>query len=148
MTGGDRALAEDLVQETFLRVLHAIGQYRYPRPFKPWLYAIATNLARDHYKRAEMRYSDSASDDPMQWESANDPTNGIEERLLSASEAQRVATAVSTLADHQRETIVLRYYQDLSLAEIADALGIPVGTVKSRLNLGLKRLRVSLRDEP
>lgn len=148
MTGGDRALAEDLVQETFLRVLHAIGQYRYPRPFKPWLYAIATNLARDHYKRAEMRYSDSASDDPMQWESANDPTDGIEERLLSASEAQRVATAVSTLADHQRETIVLRYYQDLSLAEIADALGIPVGTVKSRLNLGLKRLRVSLRDEP
>lgn len=148
MTGGDRALAEDLVQETFLRVLHAIGQYRYPRPFKPWLYAIATNLARDHYKRAEMRYSDSASDDPMQWESANDPTDGIEERLLSASEAQRVATAVSTLADHQRETIVLRYYQDLSLAEIADALGIPVGTVKSRLNLGLKRLRVSLGDEP
>lgn len=148
MTGGDRALAEDLVQETLLRVLHAIGQYRYPRPFKPWLYAIATNLARDHYKRAEMRYSDSASDDPMQWESANDPTDGIEERLLSASEAQRVATAVSTLADHQRETIVLRYYQDLSLAEIADALGIPVGTVKSRLNLGLKRLRVSLRDEP
>src|SRR5690348_16564761 len=55
MTGGDRLAAEDLAQEAFLRVMRAIGQYEYPRPFKPWLYQIATNLARDHYKRAETR---------------------------------------------------------------------------------------------
>src|SRR5262245_62586758 len=56
MTGGDRTLAEDLAQDVFVRMLSAIGQYQHPRPFKPWLYAIATNLARDHYKRAEMRF--------------------------------------------------------------------------------------------
>ena len=52
---GDRALAEDMAQETFLRVLRGIKQYSYPRPFKAWLYAIATNLARDHYSRADTR---------------------------------------------------------------------------------------------
>jgi len=62
-TGGDRALAEDLAQEAFLRVVRAIGQYRYPRPFKPWLYAIALNVARDHFKRVEMHHTDSMPDD-------------------------------------------------------------------------------------
>ena len=70
LCGGDRATAEDLVQESFLRALNGIGRYRYPQPFKPWLYAIATNLARDHYKRAETRYTDTAGDDEAeQWQS-------------------------------------------------------------------------------
>ena len=141
LCGGDRALAEDLAQETFLRVLRGIRQYRYPRPFKPWLYAIATNLARDHYKQAEMRHSDSASDQEAVWETVDDPAAGPEESLMAEGEARQVAVAVTALPAHQREAVVLRYYQDLSLAEIAEALGAPVGTVKSRLSLGLRRLR-------
>lgn len=147
MCGGDRALAEDLVQETFLRLLRAIRQYRYPRPFKPWLYAIATNLARDHYKRAEMRHGGSASDHETLWEAAGDPSAGPEESLLAEREAQQVAQAVTALPAHQREAVILRYYQDLSLAEIAETLGVPVGTVKSRLSLGLRRLRAMVEHE-
>jgi len=141
LCGGDRALAGDLAQEAFLRLLRAIDQYRYPHPFKPWLYAIATNLARDYYKQAELRHTQSASDDEAQWESASDLSGGPEERLQTEREAQQVEAAVTALPDHQREVVILRYYQDLSLAEIADVLGVPVGTVKSRLSLGLKRLR-------
>ena len=63
MTGGDRSLAEDMVQETLLRLLRSIDQYQYPRPFKPWLYTIATNLVRDHYKRAEIRHTQSMPDE-------------------------------------------------------------------------------------
>ncbi len=133
---GDRALAEDLVQETFVRVLRGIRQYDYPRPFKPWLYSIATHLARDHYKRAEMRYTVLMLED-----AAEEEMDAPEERLLLDGAARQVAVAITQLPDHQREAVVLRYYQELSLAEIAEMMQVPVGTVKSRLSLGLKRLR-------
>jgi RNA polymerase sigma-70 factor (ECF subfamily) len=141
MTGGDRALAEDLVQEAFLRVLRSIGQYRHPRPFKPWLYAIATNLARDHYKRAGTRY---AADAQLDEEMTCGPDARPEDRLVADQEAQQVAAAVMALPAHQREALILRYYQGLSLAEVATTLGVPVGTVKSRIHLALRRLRTLL----
>ncbi len=144
MTGGDRVLAEDLTQEAFLRALRAIGQYRYPRPFKPWLYAIATNLARDHYKRAETRYTAHAAaalDEDPAIDKADPDTPLPEEAMLAGAEARRVAAMVKLLPDHQREALILRYYQNLSLNEIAGALNLPVGTVKSRLSLGLRRMR-------
>lgn len=136
MTGGDRLLAEDLAQETFVRVLRGIASYRYPRPFKPWLYSIATNLARDYYKQADQRHTISMPEDPPPDESA-----APEERLIDDMQAQQIALALMNLPAHQREAVVLRYYQELSLAEIAEALTIPVGTVKSRLSLGISRLR-------
>jgi RNA polymerase sigma factor (sigma-70 family) len=150
ITGGDRVLAKDLAQETFLRALRAMsrGQYRYPRLFKPWLYAIAVNLARDHYKQAETRRTDSASDDEAVWEAAiGAEAAQPETRLLSQAEAQQVADAVMALPLHQREAVILRYCQDLSLAEIAEALNVPVGTVKSRLSLGLRRLKEMLKND-
>jgi RNA polymerase sigma-70 factor (ECF subfamily) len=142
MCGSDRALAEDLVQESFLRLIRSIHQYRHPRPFKPWLYAIAVNLARDHYKSADSRHTDSMTDSfDASIESA------LDESLFRAEDAKRVAAAIAALPDHQRETVILRYYQDLSLNEVAEILHIPTGTVKSRLSLGLNRLRVLLEQD-
>lgn len=140
LSGGDRALAEDLAQEVFLRVLRSITQYRYPYPFKPWLYQIATNLARDHFKRAESRYVVAMPDDAALFPSESQP----EDTFLCSAEAQSVAEAIQSLPLHQREAVVLRYYQELSLAEIADVLTIPLGTVKSRLSLGIQHLREKL----
>lgn len=144
LCGGDRSLAEDLVQDTFVRLLRSIDRYRHPAPFKPWLYAIATNQARDHFKRAEMRHTDSASDEEARWEAAGDPQAGPEDRASLAGDARQVAAAVAALPLHQREAILLRYAQECSLAEIAQALDVPVGTVKSRLSLGLRALRARL----
>ncbi|MCB9451572.1 MAG: RNA polymerase sigma factor [Anaerolineaceae bacterium] len=140
MTGGDRALAEDLVQESLVRLLRGIHQYVYPRPFKPWLYQIATNLTRDHYKRADTRHTESMPEDALSLGAADEPQP--EAALLLRSEARQVAAAIRELPEHQREVVIFRYYQEFSLAEIADALNIPVGTVKSRLSIGLKRLRI------
>jgi len=142
MTGGDRALAEDLAQETFLRALRSIQQYKYPRPFKPWLYMIATNLTRDYFKRAEMRHTMSMSEQLEDAVGQRELTP--EDALVWSDAAQRVALAIKNLPDHQREAVVLRYYQELSLAEIAVILDVPLGTVKSRISLGLKRLRETL----
>lgn len=142
LTGGDRALAEDLTQEAFLRALRSIQQYQPSRPFKPWLYAIAVNVARDHFKRAEMRYTVTLADDELL--ALPDPI-GLEETI--EIDGPRIAAAIGALPVQQREAILLRYYQDLSLAEIAAALAIPIGTVKSRLSLGLRHLRLMLREE-
>jgi len=145
MTGGDHSLAEDLVQETFLRVLRSIHQYQYPRPFKPWLYMIATNLARDYYKRAETRYVMGSSEDETQF--IGEIELRPEDALLLDAEVAAVVTALHMLPAHQREVIILRYCQELSLAEISEALAIPVGTVKSRVSLGLGRLREMLTEQ-
>ncbi len=136
LTGGDRLLAEDLIQETFLRALRSIDGYHYPRPFRPWLYAIALNLARDHYRQAEVRYVETMEED-------FEPAGGErpEEHLQASEEARRIRSAIFTLREGQREAILLRYYQNLSLAETAEVLSVPVGTVKSRICLGLRRLK-------
>lgn len=135
--GGDRRLAEDLAQETFVRLLRSIRQYQYPRPFKPWLYAIASNLARDHFKSADARYTDALDE-------AFEIATEADTWALSGDEIAQVHGALQRLPTQQREALVLRYYNDLSLQEIADALHIPVGTVKSRLSLGLRRMKQML----
>lgn len=142
--GGDRALAQDLVQETFIRVMRGIQQYEYPRPFKAWLYTIATNLARNHYRRPDTRRTVEEDD------SLPEPASigrAPEEIVTDEDEARLVVAQLATLPDHQREVVILRYYEELSLAEIAEVLGIPVGTVKSRLSLGLSRLRASMEEQ-
>lgn len=142
LTGGDRALAEDLTQESFLRALRSIQQYQTSRPFKPWLYAIAVNVARDHFKRAEMRHAITLSDDELS--ALPDP---IELDEAIEIDRARLSAAIMALPVHQREALILRYDQDLSLAEIAAVLSVPIGTVKSRLSLGLRQLRQWLKDD-
>jgi RNA polymerase sigma-70 factor (ECF subfamily) len=143
MTRGDRSLAQDLAQETFLRALRGIGGYSYPRPFKPWLYAIATNLARNHYASADQRRADNPSEDE---DYAADQSGEAE--LIAQAEAEAVIAALDTLSVLHREVIVLYYYQALPLQAIAETLGIPLGTVKSRLWNGVARLRQRLIEMP
>jgi RNA polymerase sigma-70 factor, ECF subfamily len=141
LVGPDWALAQDLVQETFLRVLrqHAC---RGSRPFKPWLYAIATNLARDHFKSAAVQRSASL-DDTFEDRLA-DCEAGPEELALASEQGVALAQALSHLSTEYRATLVLRFYNDMSLHDIADTLEVPLGTVKSRLSVGLRRLRAAL----
>lgn len=145
MTAGNLALSEDMAQETFLRVLRGIDYYSYPRPFKTWLYAIATNVARNYFKRADTRHTDSVADEEMRM--IGDARLDPEAALLMDEETRQVVQALAQLPTHQREVIVLRYYQEHSLAEIAEILDIPLGTVKSRLNIGLQRLRDAMMEE-
>lgn len=141
LVGGDRTLAEDLVQETLLRVLRqsrCYGEFR----FKPWLYTIATNLARDHFKSAGVRRrerSDEAAVDALR--RVADSTFGPEASALAAEQGSEVRAALTQLGEEYRVVVVLRFYQGFTLQEIAQTLQIPLGTVKSRLSVGLRRLR-------
>jgi RNA polymerase sigma-70 factor (ECF subfamily) len=121
-----------------MRVMRSIDRYTYPRPFKAWMYTIATNLARNHYDRAETRRV-TGSDDEIANLISEDA--GIEDGLAHQGDVQQIIATLGALPEHQREVIILRYYEECSLNEIADALNLPVGTVKSRLSIGLARLK-------
>jgi len=137
----DRPLAEDLVQETFLHVLQQKG-YQVDRPFKPWLYAIATNRARDHFKSAAVRRvvrqsNDAGDDAPQRGDEASSP----ETMMLALEQGDEIKTMLGRLSEEYRVTLLLRFYQGMSVQEIADALRVPLGTVKSRLSMGTRQLR-------
>lgn len=137
LSGGDQAQAEDMTQETFLRMIRGIASYDPTRPFKPWLYAIAEHVACNFAMRAEQRRTVAMPDDV---EFAEDAP--LLQEQAEGAEAQRsTLTALRRLPVRQREVIVLFYYQELPQKEIAEMLGVPLGTVKSRLSLGIKQLR-------
>ena len=144
---GDRLLAEDLAQETFLLAFGKIEQYTFPRPFKPWLYAIATNLARNHYAAADTQRVVAYGEEDYQQGEHGLSREGLLSTLEEIEDLERAVSALNRLPEGQREAIILRYFEDMSLAQISAMLGIPEGTVKSRLSIGLNRLRALLVDE-
>jgi len=143
LVGGDRQLSEDLLQETLLHVLRQ-RTYQPTRPFKPWLYTIATNLARDYFKSAAVRQCWQGGDDEEALLCLRDSAAGPEERALAAEQGSEVRAALAQLREEYRVVLLLRFYQGFSLQEIAETLQIPLGTVKSRLSVGTHRLRHAL----
>jgi RNA polymerase sigma-70 factor, ECF subfamily len=141
LVGPDWQLAQDLVQETFVRVLRQ-HERRDTRPFRPWLYAIATNLARDYFKSARVQRS-TRLDEELASRLA-DWAAGPEEVALAAERGAAIALALGSLSPEHRATLVLRFYNDLTLQQIAATMDVPLGTVKSRLSVGLHRLRLTL----
>jgi RNA polymerase sigma-70 factor, ECF subfamily len=145
LLGGDRLLAEDCAQEAFLRVLRQHHQSQQPiaRSFKAWLFAVATNLARDELKSAERRTRVTLDADLLAelLYAVPDPAPGPEDQALAREHDASLTCALNQLTVDYRATLLLRFYNDLSLDEIAGVLHIPVGTVKSRLSTGLRQLR-------
>jgi RNA polymerase sigma-70 factor, ECF subfamily len=146
MCGGVRSVAEDMVQETFLRVMHGISSYQPSRPFKPWLYAIASNIAHNFRTRADSRYTDNLPDE-AEIDNRADDSDAPETMLIDSQEADAVLKALSALPQHQRDVVILFYYQELSQQHISEIMHIPVGTVKSRLSLGLRRMHALLIEQ-
>jgi RNA polymerase sigma-70 factor (ECF subfamily) len=145
MTAGD-ADAEDLAQEAFVRAWKSLGRFRGESSFRTWLHGIAVNVIRTHRGRLSRlrRYfhmpAAGTDDDPLERASVGD---GIE---AAAVMRQAIDRALGALPPELREAVVLRDVQGLEYKEIADALGIPIGTVESRIFRARQRLRPLLRD--
>jgi RNA polymerase sigma-70 factor (ECF subfamily) len=146
-----RDVAEDLLQETFLRVVRVIGEYRHVGKFESWLFRIAANLARDRARQFVRRGRPAAFEESEQGEppattrsrNGDDPAEGLAQREAE----HRVAASLRRLSDGEREVLVLRHYSGHSFREIAAILGIPLGTALARAHRGLQRLRQELADE-
>jgi RNA polymerase sigma-70 factor (ECF subfamily) len=140
MLSGDRSATEDLAQETFLRVFRALPGFERSGPARlsTWVFTIATRVTIDHLRRAKVRAV------PVEGatESAARGPEVVERREL----ARAMERAVSALPADQRAAFVLFHFHERSHAEIAAALEVEVGTVKSRLSRARAALRESLRE--
>jgi RNA polymerase sigma-70 factor, ECF subfamily len=135
--------AEDVVQEAYLRALKYAGSYR-GGDVRAWLLTIVRNTAYDWLRKRHARGSSDPFDERVHVQPETEPDP--ERRLLRDAERRRVAQALEELPLHQREILVLREWEGLSYKEIADVMGLPIGTVMSSLSRARGRLRQALED--
>jgi len=146
---GTRELAEDLFQETWIRVLERGHQYDGRHEFITWLYAVARNLTIDYLRKQR-----PVSLDGLMEDEGNAPAEPADTRPLAwevvaqHEQAERISTALLGIPVDYRETVLLRFQEGLALEEIATVTGAPVGTVKSRLYRGLNLLMSRLKGAP
>jgi RNA polymerase sigma-70 factor, ECF subfamily len=143
---GNQQLAEDLFQETWIRVLERGHQYNAKSKFESWLFAIARNLVIDVSRRKKLGSLEELADPE-----SNSPYDPPDERsasalqLLVARENERdVQLSLLKIPAYYREVLLLRFHEELGLEEIASVLSAPVSTVKSRLYRGLTALKTAL----
>jgi RNA polymerase sigma-70 factor, ECF subfamily len=138
--------ARDVCQDTFLRAYRALHGFRGQAKFSSWLYRIAINLCRDWMRRERRTPVVQAPEDMdlMDLAAAREPSESIEDRVGRHDLTRAVERAMALLPEEQRTAIVLKEYQGLTFQEIADLLGCPLSTVKTRLYQGLTVLRREL----
>ncbi|MBS1789065.1 MAG: RNA polymerase sigma factor [Acidobacteria bacterium] len=129
---GARSLAEDILQEVFILIYRKLNWLREPELFRPWAYRIATRETFRHLKR-ERRWSDSGVDEATLADVPAPTRDSLTPELI--------AQLVEQISPASRAVIVLHYLHEMQLDEIADVLGLALGTVKSRLAYGLGSLR-------
>ena len=128
---GSREDADDLLQETWVRVARSARSFDTARRFRSWIYGIATNLTRDLFRRRMTR-------ERALRDLATQPPAAPRADLVDRGELRE---HIAELPENMRAVLLLRYYEGMSEAEMAEALDIPRGTVKSRLHAALRKLR-------
>ena len=139
---GNASVAEDIVQEAFLQVHLAAGSFDRTRRFKPWLFTIAANKARDYLRSRSRRpevplqASIGSGEDQGQdfLDFLADASISPAEALAKKEERELVRSIVDEMPEHLKEVLVLSYYHRFAYKEMAEIVGIPLGTVKSRLH--------------
>lgn len=141
MTGEPEA-ARDLTQESFLRAYKALDKFRGESSYYTWLYKIALNRCRTYLKKKGRERNISLDElEDSGWDPSEDPPDNMLEIVL-------VRKALASLASEHREILLLFYFDELRYEEIAEALDIPMGTVKSRLARAKSALKEAMGNEP
>jgi len=138
---GDETVAEDVFQQAWLQATERISRYDVSRPFGPWLFAVARNLAMDELRRRRLESLDESGDEPP---ATVGPDGDPLARALVRQRSARVAEVLSGLPPLDREVLSLRFEEELPLPDLAGTLGVPLPTAKARLYRALARLRERL----
>jgi RNA polymerase sigma factor (sigma-70 family) len=132
-----RSLADDITQETFIRILTKYHTYDETKPIKPWIYTITINVTRSIMRKQKWMDRLSIFTDNIE----DDRINSLEDIFMHNEDVREIWEAVKGLSIKSREILILHFYLGFTLKESADVLGIPEGTAKSRMNTALKQLR-------
>ncbi|MEJ7900337.1 MAG: sigma-70 family RNA polymerase sigma factor [Thermomicrobiales bacterium] len=140
---GDRQSGEELLQEVFLRAWQQAHNYSAGRgSFATWLLSITHNMSIDEIRKRRRRPQRAESADPvLMLTNVTDQSPSVEESAELGALRETMARAIRTLPDAQRRAIELAYYRGLTQREIAEELGEPLGTIKTRMRLGMRKLR-------
>ncbi len=148
-----QAVAEDVVQETFVRVVQKAVEFKHEARFTTWVYTITRNLCIDHMRKRALRKHPSLDqangedgDGPTLGEQTADPRASVEREATGTELKERITLAVDKLPDDQREVFLMREVANLPFKEIADITGVPENTVKSRMRYALERLQATLAE--
>ena len=144
---GNRDDALDIAQDAMLRLFQHLGRVAPERPVRPWLFAIVRNRARDLWRSRAARPNESLDARPDLAAHLTTAAGDPEQQAARRQQARRIWTVIGALSDAHREILVLRDFHDLAYAEIAEVLGIPAGTVMSRLHAARAALRTGLEAE-
>ena len=148
---GDKETAEDLLQETFMRVIKGAEAYKRQAKFTTWLYTIARNLCVDQTRRRKHRRHASL-DAPIGSEADSGtlldviPSNEMasDRKTVNKALSARLQGAIASLGEDQREVFLMREFLDMPFKQIAEVVGVPENTVKSRMRYALEKLRLDL----
>jgi RNA polymerase sigma-70 factor, ECF subfamily len=143
----DREVAEEAVQEIFWRVWQRAKSFDRSRSFAPWLFGIAHNYCIDELRRRRARPQSVYEDDEHPILSAIPDDADVSEAALQTEQRRIVGDALQQLPDEQRQALELAYFGGLTQQEIASRLGNPLGTIKTRMRLGLQKLRSILQSQ-
>ena len=141
---GNRQTAEDLFQETWLRVLERGAQYDGKHNFSTWLFSIARNLTIDHLRKKKPESLEPEDEESPATVPVSQAVSAFD-LVAGQEESERILSALACVPPEYREAIVLRFHEDLSLEEIAAVTHAPLGTVKSRIYRGLNVLMPRLK---
>ena len=144
---GDSATAEEITQDVFLRVWQRARQYRPGRAkVSTWLTSITRHRAIDQLRRRGSRPEQHSVGWAELVPGSEPAANGPEAAVSLGMERERVRAAIASLPEEQQQVLALAYFQGLSQSQIAEATGQPLGTVKTRIRLGMQKLRETLLD--
>lgn len=147
-------VAEEVVQDAFVRVVQNAAEFKHEARFSTWLYTIARNLCIDQTRKRALRRHPSL-DEPKKAEEGDGPTLGeqtadgkasVERAVVSLEIRERVAAAIDALPEEQREVFLMREVSNLPFKEIAEIVGVSENTVKSRMRYALERLQEALSE--
>ncbi|MDF2662488.1 MAG: polymerase sigma factor [Paenibacillus sp.] len=141
----DKQDTPDVVSEVYMELLRCLKDYKEDKPFRSWLNGLTVRQARNWNRRLWRKFRLSERNKTLE---IRLPEVDAAHEVLRSESRNELWTRIEQLPFKLKAVIVLRYYQDCPLEEIADILGIPTGTVKSRHHLALKKLRLALRELP
>lgn len=139
MLGSDAELANDFLQDLFLKIIQKPELYKPQHKFSGWVFSIAHNMCKNEYRRREVRKNFTSEENPDQYINPNFQEDAINKESLIAA----IFNELELLDESQRSILILKYKENFSLKEISEILELPVGTIKSRLHYA--RLELSKR---